>query len=79
MNDASKPCSKVQAVREAMREEMDAINTYDTLKEMMPEYADIFEEIKKDEINHSGRLLDVIMKLDPGALEPFNKGLAQEE
>lgn len=79
MNDTNTPKSKIQALREAMREEMDATNTYDQLKELIPEHADAFEEIKKDEINHSGRLLDLIMKLDPGEVEPFNKGLEQEE
>ena len=79
MNDRNVPQSKIQALREAMREEMDATNTYDQLKEMIPEHADVFEEIKKDEVNHSGRLLDLIMKLDPGELGAFNKGLEQEE
>lgn len=79
MNDRNVPQSKIQALREAMREEMDATNTYDQLKEMIPEHADVFEEIKKDEVNHSGRLLDLIMKLDPGEMDSFNKGLEQEE
>lgn len=79
MNTTNMPQDKVQALREAMREEMDATNTYDQLKELIPEHADVFEEIKKDEVNHSGRLLDLIMKLDPAEVEPFNKGLEQEE
>ena len=36
-------------------------------------------EIKEDEINHSGRLLDLIMKLDPAEVSSFNKGLEQSE
>lgn len=79
MNTSNVPKDKIQALREAMREEMDATNTYDTLKELIPEHADVFEEIKKDEVNHSGRLLDLLMKLDPSEIEPFNKGLEQEE
>lgn len=79
MNTSNVPEDKIQALREAMREEMDATNTYDTLKELIPEHADVFEEIKKDEVNHSGRLLDLLMKLDPSEIEPFNKGLEQEE
>lgn len=79
MNDASKPCSKLQAVRDALREELDATNTYETLKEMLPEYADVFDEIKMDEVNHSGRLLDIIMKMDAKEMEPFNRGLEQED
>lgn len=78
MTDKTAPGCVVQALREAMREEMDATNTYDQLKCMDPEHADIYEEIKKDEVNHSGRLLDLIMKLDPGEMDPFNKGLEQE-
>ena len=79
MNTSNVPEDKIQALREAMREEMDATNTYDTLKALIPEHADVFEEIKKDEVNHSGRLLDLLMKLDPSEIEPFNKGLEQEE
>ena len=79
MNTSNVPKDKIQALREAMREEMDATNTYDTLKALIPEHAGVFEEIKKDEVNHSGRLLDLLMKLDPSEIEPFNKGLEQEE
>lgn len=79
MNDNHAPKDKVQALREAMREEMDATNTYETLKSIIPKYADIFDEIKKDEVNHTGRLLDLIVKLDPGEMESLNKGMAQEE
>ena len=70
----------VRKLRDALREELDATNTYDKLLECAPASCSaIIEEIKKDEINHSGRLLDVIMKLDPKAMEPFNKGLEQKE
>lgn len=79
MNASNKPCNKLQAIRDALREELDATNTYDTLKELDPEHADIYEEIKKDEVNHSGRLLDLILTLDASEVEPFNKGLGQEE
>lgn len=79
MNDNTRPVTPVQIVRDALREELDAINTYDILKESDPEHAHIYEEIKKDEINHSGRLTNILMEMDPGALEPFNKGLDQEE
>ena len=79
MNTTNMPCNKLQALREAMREEMDATNTYEQLKELIPEYAKVFDEIKEDEINHSGRLLDLIMKLDPTEVSPFNKGLEQSE
>ena len=67
-------------LRDARREELDATNTYDKLLCCAPEeYHSIIEEIKKDEINHQGRLLDLIMRVDPSQMETFNKGLKQEE
>lgn len=67
-------------LRDALREELDATNTYDKLLEIASEEDKaVIEEIKKDEINHQGRLLDLILKRDPSALETFNKGLQQEE
>lgn len=67
-------------LRDALREELDATNTYDKLLAIAAEEDKaVIEEIKKDEINHQGRLLDLILKRDPSALETFNKGLQQEE
>ena len=67
-------------LRDALREELDATNTYDKLLAIASEEDKaVIEEIKKDEINHQGRLLQLILKLDPSALEPFNAGLDQEE
>ena len=70
----------VMKLRDALREELDATNTYDKLLECAPASCSaIIEEIKKDEINHQGRLTALLMKLDPSQLEDFNKGLEQEE
>ena len=67
-------------LRDALREELDATNTYDKLLEIAPENVkSIIEEIKKDEINHQGRLLNLIMEQAPEEMEPFNAGLNQEE
>jgi len=67
-------------LRDALREELDATNTYDKLLAIASEEDKaVIEEIKKDEINHQGRLLQLILKRDPSALEPFNAGLDQEE
>ena len=67
-------------LRDALREELDATNTYDKLLEIASEEdKSVIEEIKKDEINHQGRLLNLLMKAEPGQLEPFNAGLEQEE
>lgn len=69
----------VMKLRDALREELDATNTYDKLLECAPASCSaIIEEIKKDEINHQGRLTALLMKLDPSQLEAFNKGLGQE-
>lgn len=67
-------------LRDALREELDATNTYDKLLAIADEEDKaVIEEIKKDEINHQGRLLQLILKREPSALEPFNAGLDQEE
>lgn len=67
-------------LRDALREELDATNTYDKLLAIASEEDKaVIEEIKKDEINHQGRLLQLILKREPSALEPFNAGLDQEE
>lgn len=67
-------------LRDALREELDATNTYDKLLAIAAESDKaVIEEIKKDEINHQGRLLDLLMKADPSQMEPFNAGLKQEE
>jgi len=67
-------------LRDALREELDATNTYDKLLEIAPQdVKHIIEEIKKDEINHQGRLLNLIMDQAPEEMEPFNAGLKQEE
>lgn len=67
-------------LRDALREELDATNTYTKLLAHAPEeYKSIIEEIMHDEINHQGRLTDLLMKVDPSQLEYFNKGLEQKE
>lgn len=67
-------------LRDALREELDATNTYDKLLAIASEEDKaVIEEIKKDEVNHQGRLLQLILKHEPSALEPFNAGLDQEE
>lgn len=66
-------------LRDALREELDATNTYDKLLAIATEEDKaVIEEIKKDEINHQGRLLELILKREPSAVEPFNEGLDQK-
>ena len=69
----------LQRLRGALIDEISATRLYDDLIEAFPQHASILEEIKNDEINHQGRLMELIMKEDPTQLEPFNKGLEQEE
>lgn len=70
----------IRHVRDALREELDAINTYDKLIEHAPQnMIPILEEIKRDEINHQGRLTAMILALAPEELEVFNAGLNNEE
>lgn len=67
-------------LRDALRDELDATNTYDKLLAIASEDdKSIIEEIKKDEINHQGRLLNLIMKNAPAELDDFNAGLEQKE
>ena len=65
MTDIDTPKDNDQAIREAIREEMDAINTYDQLMIQIPEYADLFEEIKNDELDHAKKLLALVEQVDP--------------
>ena len=67
-------------LRDALREELDATNTYDKLLAIADEGdKSVIEEIKKDEINHQGRLIALLMKIAPSQLDAFNKGLGQKE
>lgn len=76
----SESCGKaIQKLRGALIDEIGATRLYDELSEELPEYKDILQEIKTDEINHQGRLMDLIMKLDSTQVEAFNKGLEQKD
>lgn len=71
---------KIVHLRKAIMEEFDAANTYTKLLELLPEERDIITEILHDEVNHQGRLIDILFKLAPEQeTECFNKGLKQEE
>lgn len=65
MTEATMPKDKDQAIREAIREEEDAINTYDQLIKFIPEHAEVFTEIKNDERDHLDKLLALADKVDP--------------
>ena len=71
---------KIVHLRKAIMEEFDAANTYTKLLELMPEDKAIIEEILHDEVNHQGRLIDLLFKLTPEEQTScFNHGLKQEE
>lgn len=65
MNDTNMPKDIDQAIREAISEEMSAINTYDCLIELDPDNTDIYEEIKNDELDHAKKLLVLVEQVDP--------------
>ena len=71
--------SALQQLRGALIDEIGATRLYDDLIEAFPQHREVLEEIKNDEVNHQGRLMELIMKEDPSQLEPFNKGLEQED
>lgn len=70
---------KILALRDAIRDELDATNTYDKLMDIMPEFRAVLTEIKEDEINHTGRLMNLLFTLAPDEVEKFNKGMEQKE
>ena len=65
MTDVNMPKDIDQAIREAISEEMAAINTYDCLMELDPDNADVYEEIKNDELDHAKKLLALQEQVDP--------------
>lgn len=71
--------SAIQKLRGALIDEISATRLYDELAEELPEHKDVLQEIKNDEVNHQGRLMELIMKLDPSQMESFNKGLDQKD
>lgn len=69
----------IQKLRGALIDELGATRLYEDLIEEIPQFEKELTEIKNDEINHQGRLVNLIMKLDPTQLTEFNKGLDQED
>lgn len=70
------------SVRDALREELDAMNTYTLLRDNAPnqQVREIMDEILTDEVNHAGRLADVVKRIvSPTEWAAFEAGLQQEE
>lgn len=76
---SSEGTSALQRLRGALIDEIGATRLYDELSEAFPEHKEVLQEIKRDEVNHQGRLLDLIMKIDPSQVDSFNAGLEQKE
>ena len=71
---------KIIALRKAIQEEFDAANTYTKLLELIPEEKEIITEILNDEINHQGRLVNLLFKIAPKEQTTcYNNGLKQKE
>ena len=68
----------IQMLRGALMDELGATNLYEELAKEIPQYKDVFEEIRQDEIHHQGRLLNLILTLDPSQEEKFKEGVNQE-
>lgn len=66
-------------LRGALSDELSATNLYEKLMDLLPDYRDILEEIRNDEINHQGRLMQLILEIDPSQIEYFEKGMKQED
>ena len=69
----------IQKLRGALIDEIGATRLYDELSEEIPECKEILQEIKNDEVNHQGRLIEMIMKLDPSQMDSVNAGLEQKD
>lgn len=79
--DGTQDCLKTATIllRGALSDELSATNLYEKLIELLPDYRDILEEIRNDEINHQGRLMQLILEIDPSQIEYFEKGMKQED
>lgn len=49
-------------LQDALKDEIQAIQDYDKLIEIDPINEEIYREIRKDELNHSGRLAALLLK-----------------
>lgn len=68
-------------LRNAIREELDAINTYSLLKEQAPDKVKgVIEEVLMDEVNHLGRLTGaLLMYMNKETTSAYENGLQQKE
>lgn len=65
-------------IQDALKDEIQAVQDYDALIATDPEHAEVYREIRKDELNHIGRL-SALLLTNTADMEAVNKGLGQEE
>lgn len=70
---------KINLLRQALKDEIEATGVYDSLIKAFPQYKNEILEIRNDEINHQGRLMDMILEVDKTQTRPFEKGLEHKE
>ena len=73
----------IQKLRGALIDEIGATRLYDELSEEIPECKEILQEIKNDEVNHQGRLIEMmtgtVLFLTGSLMNSFNAGLEQKD
>lgn len=51
----------VEKLQDALKDEIQAVQDYDRLIELDPDHASVYREIRKDELNHAGRLAALLL------------------
>lgn len=67
-----------EMIQDALKDEIQAVQDYDKLIAMDPEHAAIYREIRKDELNHSGRL-SALLLTNTVDMDAVSAGMEQKE
>lgn len=70
--------SVTEILQNALKDEIQAVQDYDRLIEMDPDHANIYREIRQDELNHAGRL-SALLLTNTADIEAVNAGMEQKE
>lgn len=72
---------EVEILRNLLIDELEATNAYERALQKVStgKVQKVLMEIRKDEINHQGRLVNLILELTDSDLATFNAGLEQRE
>ena len=68
----------IEMLQDALKDEVQAVQDYDRLIELDPAHASIYREIRKDELNHSGRLAALLLT-NTEDIDAVNAGMGQKE